>query len=171
MAKKKSNGQLWLMLALIAAILIAILLLPGCGGGARKADPLAETTLVAAGDEAPDFTVEMIGGDSLRLSALRGKVVLLNFWATWCPPGRDFVFLPVSRGETRSEVEEFRRRTGYGFAMGLDPEQRIYDRYATNYIPRNFLIGKDGKVVEATIGYEPEEFDALIRTIEQTLEK
>ena len=55
--------------------------------------------------------------------------------------------------------------------MGLDPEQRIYDRYATNYIPRNFLIGKDGKVVEATIGYEPEEFDALIRTIEQTLEK
>ena len=188
MAKKKSNGQLWLMLALIAAILIAILLLPGCGGGARKADPLAETTLVAAGDEAPDFTVEMIGGDSLRLSALRGKVVLLIFWATWGPPcreeltrvqrdivdrfaGRDFVFLPVSRGETRSEVEEFRRRTGYGFAMGLDPEQRIYDRYATNYIPRNFLIGKDGKVVEATIGYEPEEFDALIRTIEQTLEK
>ena len=177
MAKKKSNGQLWLMLALIAAILIAILLLPGCGGGARKADPLAETTLVAAGDEAPDFTVEMIGGDSLRLSALRGKVVLLNFWATWQRDivdrfaGRDFVFLPVSRGETRSEVEEFRRRTGYGFAMGLDPEQRIYDRYATNYIPRNFLIGKDGKVVEATIGYEPEEFDALIRTIEQTLEK
>lgn len=188
MAKRKSDKQLWLMLALIAAILLAILLLPGCGGGARKDDPQAATTLVAAGDEAPDFTVEMIGGDSLRLSALRGKVVLLNFWATWCPPcreeltrvqcdivdrfaGRDFVFLPVSRGETREAVEEFRRRTGYGFAMGLDPEQRIYDRYATNYIPRNFLIGKDGKVVETTIGYEPEEFDALIRTIEQTLEK
>lgn len=188
MAKKKSNKQLWLMLALIAALAAVILLLPGCGGSARKADPLAATTLVAAGDEAPDFAVEMVGDDSLRLSALRGKVVLLNFWATWCPPcreeltrvqrdivdrfaGRDFVFLPVSRGETREAVEEFRRQTGYGFAMGLDPEQRIYDRYANNYIPRNFLIGKDGKVVEATIGYDPEEFDALIRTIEQTLEK
>ena len=190
MATKKSNKQLWILLALIGIIAALILLLPGCGNRTKKnADQEIEaTTLVKAGDTAPDFTAEMLDGEKITLSPLRGKVVLLNFWATWCPPcreeltrvqrdivdrfaGRDFVFLPVSRGETRSEVEEFRRRTGYGFAMGLDPEQRIYDRYATNYIPRNFLIGKDGKVVEATIGYEPEEFDALIRTIEQTLEK
>ena len=115
-----------------------------------------------------------------------GKTIFLNFWATWCPPcrqemtrvqsdlidrfeGRDFVFLPVSRGEDRAAVAAFREKQGYAFPMGLDPEQRIYDLYASNYIPRNFLIDADGKVVMATAGYEAEEFDALTATIERTL--
>ena len=83
--------------------------------------------------------------------------------------GRDFVFLPVSRGEDRAAVAAFREKQGYAFPMGLDPEQRIYDLYASNYIPRNFLIDADGKVVMATAGYEAEEFDALTATIERTL--
>ena len=182
------------MLALIAAILAAILLLPSCGGrttrgtAAESADETAATTLVGVGAAAPDFTVELFDGGELTLSSLRGKVVLLNFWATWCPPcreelarvqtelidrfaGRDFLFLPVSRGEERSAVAAFRERTGYAFPMALDPERRVYDLYATNFIPRNFLIGRDGRVVAATVGYDGEEFAELIATIEQTLEK
>ena len=58
----------------------------------------------------------------------------------------DFVFLPVSRGETRETVAAFREKMGYTFPMGLDPEQKIYRLYASNYIPRNFLIGKDAKL-------------------------
>lgn len=200
MATKKSNKQLWVMLALIAVIIAVILLLPSCGGRTTKSAPAEaaeaaetaagqtdSTTLVRVGDMAPDFTVELFDGSHVTLSALRGKVVLLNFWATWCPPcreelthvqselidrfaGRAFVFLPVSRGEQRAEVEAFRAKTGYTFPMGLDPERAVYDRYATNYIPRNFLIGKDGRVVAATIGYEDEEFAELIRTIEKQLE-
>ena len=113
--------------------------------------------------------------------------MLLNFWATWCPPcrqeltrvqkeiinrfaGKPFVFLPVSRGEKRETVEAFREKTGYTFPMGLDSARTVYDRYATDYIPRNFLIDKQGKVILATVGYDDEEFDALIRTIEKTLE-
>jgi peroxiredoxin len=194
MATKKSDKQLWIMLALIAAILAAILLLPSCGGrttrgtAAESADETAATTLVGVGAAAPDFTVELFDGGELTLSSLRGKVVLLNFWATWCPPcreelarvqtelidrfaGRDFLFLPVSRGEERSAVAAFRERTGYAFPMALDPERRVYDLYATNFIPRNFLIGRDGRVVAATVGYDGEEFAELIATIEQTLEK
>lgn len=194
MATKKSDKQLWIMLALIAAILAAILLLPSCGGrttrgtAAETADETAATTLVGVGAAAPDFTVELFDGGELTLSSLRGKVVLLNFWATWCPPcreelarvqtelidrfaGRDFLFLPVSRGEERSAVATFRERTGYAFPMALDPERRVYDLYATNFIPRNFLIGRDGRVVAATVGYDGEEFAELIATIEQTLEK
>ena len=186
--KKKSNGQLWVMLALIVIIIAVIFLLPSCGnrsakGGASQSD---STTLVKVGDPAPDFSVALFDGSHLTLSELRGKVVLLNFWATWCPPcrqeltrvqkeiidrfaGKPFVFLPVSRGEKRSDVAAFREKTGYTFPMGLDSTRTIYDRYATNFIPRNYLIDRDGRIITATIGYSPEEFDELIAAIERAL--
>lgn len=188
MATRKSNKSLWIMLALIVLIVLVILLLPACGNrNAKKAASETEaTTLVRVGDPAPDFTVEMFDGGKITLSELRGKVVLLNFWATWCPPcreelthvqtqiidrfaGRPFVFLPVSRGEQRDAVAAFRQKTGYTFPMGLDPSRTIYDRYASNFIPRNFLIGPDGKVILASVGYDEEEFEELIATIERTL--
>ena len=174
------------MLALIIAIVAVILLLPS-GEGTKEAETQTEsTTLVKAGDMAPNFTVEMFDGSQVELSSLRGKVVLLNFWATWCPPcrqeltrveaniidrfaGKEFVFLPISRGEERAAVEAFREKAGYTFPMGLDPSRTIYDRYASNYIPRNFVIDQTGKVVLATVGYDEQEFEQLIQTIEQTL--
>ena len=84
--------------------------------------------------------------------------------------GLNFVFLPISRGEKREDVAAFREKTGYSFPMGLDPSQTVYDRYASNYIPRNFVIDRNGKVVLASVGYDPEEFDEMIKTIEKTLE-
>ncbi len=188
MAEKKSNKSLWVMLALIVVILVVILLLPGCGNRTAKvAGEVQATTLVEVGDTAPDFVVGMFDGTQVRLSELRGKVVLLNFWATWCPPcraelarvgtdvierfaGHDFVFLPLSRGESRSDVEAFREKNGYDFPMGLDSTKAVYGLYASNYIPRNFLIDREGKIVATSVGYDTAEFDELIRTIEKTLE-
>ncbi len=191
MATKKSNKSLWVMLALIVIILLVILLLPGCGNrNARQGASTEEeaTTLVKVGDTAPAFTVTMFDGSEVSLEQLRGKVVLLNFWATWCPPcreelthvqkeiidrfaGRPFVFLPVSREESHEAVAAFRQKTGYTFPMGIDSTRVIYDRYASNFIPRNFLIGPDGKILLASIGYDDKEFQELIQAIEEALDK
>lgn len=176
------------MLALIAVILLVVLFMPTYAGTSPKSatEEAESSTLVTVGHEAPGFAVEMLNGQQITLSSLRGKVVLLNFWATWCPPcrqelarvqtdlidrfaGRDFVFLPLSRGEERSAVTAFLKKTGYTFPVGLDSARTVYDLYATNYIPRNFLIGKDGKVIASTIGYDAKEFEALIEQIETTL--
>ncbi len=188
--RRKNNRQLWILLALLVAVIAVIALLPsGDGAAAPDRNPDSEieaATLVKAGDQAPDFTVEMFDGSRVTLADLRGKVVLLNFWATWCPPcreelthvqtelidrfaGRPFVFLPVSRGESRETVAAFREKTGYEFPMGLDPTQSVYKRYAANYIPRNFLIDADGRVVSATVGFEKSEFEELIRSVEAAL--
>ena len=188
--KKKGNLTLALMIIGILAI-IAILLFwnPQQTTAApmpQSQEQVEASTIAKQGTMAPDFTVELFGGKTLKLSELRGKVVLVNFWATWCPPcreeltrvqkeiidrfaGKEFVFLPISRGEEYNTVAAFRKRMGYDFTMGLDPDQKIFRRYATNYIPRNFLIDRDGKVVLASIGYDKAEFAHLIETIEKTI--
>ena len=188
--QKKNNLTLILMLVVTIALLAVMFLWNPTEAKAAPApqsqEQIEASTIAKQGTEAPDFKVEMFDGKSIRLSDLRGKVVLVNFWATWCPPcreeltrvqkeiidrfaGQEFVFLPISRGEELHTVEAFRKRMGYTFPMGLDPDQRIFRRYATNYIPRNFLIDRDGKVVLASIGYDKAEFAHLIETIEKTI--
>lgn len=146
-------------------------------------DDLAETTLINAGDVAPDFTVEMLNGSKVTLSALQGKPTLLIFWATWCPPcrlelsklqehiidryGDKINVLPISRGEERAKVEEYISKMGYTFAVGLDGDQSIYRKYATNYIPRCFVIDAKGKVLYSGVGYD----EAIAKEVEQNIEK
>ena len=146
-------------------------------------DDLAETTLINAGDIAPDFTVEMLDGSKVTLSELQGKPTLLIFWATWCPPcrlelsklqehiidryGDKINVLPISRGEERAKVEEYISKMGYTFAVGLDGDQSIYRKYATNYIPRCFVIDAKGKVLYSGVGYD----EAIAKEVEQNIEK
>lgn len=134
-------------------------------------DDIEETTLINEGDVAPDFTVTKLGGGEATLSSLRGKVVLINFWATWCPPcrqelahlqegvldvfkGKDLVVLPVSRGEKEEVVQEYITKMGYTFPIYLDGDQSAYKKYASNYIPRSVVVGRDGKVVYVAVGYD-----------------
>ena len=171
-------------IALAAIMLLAVS--PSVAQSQDQSAEIAKTTLINKGDKAPDFTVEMVDGSKVQLSKLKGKVVVVNFWATWCPPcreelkqvqkqlidrfkGKDFLFLPISRGEKKSVVEAFRKKNNYTFPMGLDPEQSIYKLYASNYIPRNFVVGKDGKVIYVSVGYTPEEFAEMIKVIEGAL--
>ena len=185
--QKKSTLSMVVM-AILAIVLCAALLFGNSfTAKAQNNRPTPEqATLVKEGQKAPAFEVEMFDGSTVKLADLKGKVVLLNFWATWCPPcraelarvekdiiekfkGQEFVFLPVSRGEKKETVAAFREKMGYSFPMGLDTDSRVYKEYAETYIPRNFLIDKNGKVVKASVGYSEEEFAELVKLIEKQL--
>jgi peroxiredoxin len=209
--KRGSNLSLVLMLLVLLGVVAAILLWPGIDdeavaeeavavevveAEAEEPEPTAEqrdeqaeveaTTLVKVGQVAPDFSVEMLDGRTIKLSELRGKVVMLCFWATWCPPcrqemahlqegvidhfaGKDLVVLPISRGEQRDVVEKFIADNGYTFGVGLDPERAIYDLYASNFVPRTFIINKRGKVVYRVAGYDEETAKAVNAAIAKAL--
>lgn len=185
--KRGSTLTLSVLLLVLIALVVAIIFWPVEATATDSSVPTSQddieaTTLIHAGDMAPDFTVEMLDGSKVTLSELRGKVVLVGFWATWCPPcrqelshmqkdvidrfaGKDLVVLPISRGEKRKTVEEYIAKMGYTFPIGLDGDQSIYRKYASNYIPRSFVVGRDGKVVYVAVGYDEQiakEIDAAI---------
>jgi peroxiredoxin len=137
----------------------------------------ADRTLdpIEPGRPAPTFSLPVLGGeDSLALGSLRGKVVLLNFWATWCKPcedempamenlyralgPRDFELVAVSVDEDRGTVEEFVGRLGLSFPILLDPEKRVSNAYQSYRFPESYLIDRDGVLVARYIG--PREWDS-----------
>ena len=155
-------------------------------GTLARVNAQEKETLVKVGDDVPEFVVEMFDGQKINIKDLKGKIVLINFWATWCPPcqeelkrvqkeiidrfkGKDFVFLAISREESKEQVKKFRERNGYTFPMGLDAERKIYSKFATATIPRNFIIDKKGKIVEIEVGYTKEAFAKMIEKLEKLL--
>jgi len=138
---------------------------------------------VTAGTLAPDFTVTAMDGEPVSLSDYRDKVVLMNVWATWCPPcrqempsmerlykaleGEDFEILAVSvdapEGETDAagnkggNLAAFAKEFGLTFPLLHNPSGDIEDLYQTTGVPESFIIGKDGVIYKKVAG--PSEWD------------
>jgi peroxiredoxin len=115
-----------------------------------------------------DFSASRLDGTQARLSALKGKVVFLNFWATWCPPcreempsmealyqrfrGRDLELLAVDIQEDKGTVAAFMKEYGLTFPAALDSTGRISAEYGVRGIPATFIIDKEGGIIASVVG-------------------
>ncbi|MGV2620159.1 UNVERIFIED_CONTAM: redoxin domain-containing protein [Halobacillus marinus] len=165
----------WLALAFLL-VLFAMVVLPGFGGedektGERDTEEKQGAGMVApnapdgleVGEAAPDFTVETVTGEIVRLSDYRGKKVFLNYWTTWCPPCREEMpemqkfyeafsdeveILAVNGTGTEdggiSMVRDFISSGEYTFPVLLDEQLEINETYQILAIPTTYFIGTDG---------------------------
>ena len=131
------------------------------GGDAAPSGPVAQ------GDAYRDFTTTLVDGSEFTLSDQEGKVILLNFWATWCGPcvgempaftrlvetyGEDLALLAVNCGEDEETVRSFLEKNEYTFPVALDPEYAVCLLYPSEFIPYTVIIGTDGKVAAIETG-------------------
>jgi peroxiredoxin len=157
--------------------LVVALWLAACGE--RAAPP------IEPGRAAPEFVLPRLGGGDLALRDLRGKVVLVNFWATWCAPcekempamqrlyarlaplGLELV--AVSEDDGPEVVERFRERLALSFPIALDPKHEAAGRYQSYRYPETFLIDRNGVLVARYIGERDWDAPEYLSRIERLL--
>jgi peroxiredoxin len=133
-----------------------------------------EGTLKVEGESAPDFELAALDGTPFHTADLHGRVIVLNFFATWCGPCQmelphlqsiwdefrdndEFRMLAVGREESNASLNAFRREHGFTLPMASDPDKSTYAKFASGSIPRTYLISRQGTIVyQWTGGYETE---------------
>ena len=146
--------------------------------------------IVKVGDIAPDFEMTLPNGEKVILSSLRGKIVMLQFTASWCGVCRkemphiekdiwlkhknnpNFVLYGIDREEPVEKVEELIKKTGVTYPIGLDPDASIFTLYAKKEagITRNVIIDKEGQIVMLTRLFDEDEFKEMVELIDKLLD-
>lgn len=146
--------------------------------------------IVKVGDMAPDFEMQLMNGQSVILSSLRGKVVMLQFTASWCGVCRkemphiekdiwakhrnnpNFVLYGIDREEPVEKIVELIEKTGVTYPIGLDPDAGIFTLYAKREagITRNVIIDRDGRIVMLTRLFDMDEFKEMVHVIDSLLD-
>jgi thiol-disulfide isomerase/thioredoxin len=117
---------------------------------------------------APDFTLPTLAGSKTKLSALRGRVVLLHFWASWCPPCREelpqltamaarhkdgLTLLAVDADSSDAKgAAQFVAAHGIGLPIAVDAHDKVHQRYGIRALPTTYLIDRQGKIVGRIVG-------------------
>ena len=161
------NRTRWnlLLLGVLVVGVVWILVNRVPGGGADVVNALPPAP--AVGHPAPDFTVTTLAGEQFTLSELRGAPVVLNFWATWCPPCRaelpelqaaaerydgEIVIAGINQAEAPDQVREFAEAMGLGFVIPLDVDAQVSRKYGARSLPTTFFIDREGIIRQIQIG-------------------
>lgn len=132
----------------------------------------------AVGKFAPDFTISGVNQNNISLSDLRGKNVIINFWATWCGPcrlemptfqktysrfGEDIKIVGINDGESLAEITQFINEFGLTFDIGIDKTGEVKEDYFVIGLPSTYFLDNEGKVVAIHIGaMTQEQFDGYL---------
>lgn len=147
--------------------------------------------IVKIGQQVPDFEMELIDGKKVKMSDLKGKVVMLQFTASWCGVCRKemphiekeiwqkhknngkFALFGIDLNEPAAKVKKFGKETGVTYPLALDPEGGIFYTFAEKGagVTRNVIVDKTGKIVFMTRLFKQEEFDEMKKVIEKLLKE
>lgn len=141
------------------------------------------------GDKLPEFQLKSSVYGDVSSADLKGKVVLVSLFATWCGPcqlelaevqktlwpkykdNKDFVLLVIGREHTDEQLKAYNERKKFSFPLYPDPKREVFSLFAEKSIPRAYLFNKQGEAVYTSMGYEKEEFGRLLNTIEEALKQ
>jgi peroxiredoxin len=171
-----------LMLALFCALLLSGA--AAKAGGDDNSDTAAHTRV---GDRMPAVSVQETSGGAFSLASEKGKVVVVNFWATWCGPCQlemprlekeiwekyksspDFAMVAIAREQTKETVSDFQQHHPFTFPLAYDPHRSTYALFADSGIPRTYVVDRSGKIVYQSVGYVPEGIVSLDKAIQNAL--
>lgn len=144
-------------------------------------------TYTKIGDETPKFSFEIEKGKTVNIADYKGKLILINLFATWCPPcnielplvqkeiwdkhkdDKNFAFFVFGREEGWDKLIPYKAKKGFTFPILPDLKRAVFGKFAKQSIPRNILIDETGKIIYQSIGYEEKEFQSLVKLINEKL--
>ena len=174
-----------ILITRISPLMTLVLILNTCLMYGQTPSVADSSTLRKIGELSPVLSITAVDG---QIIDFHGKVTVINFFATWCGPcmtemprlekdlwqtlrEKGLVLVAVGREHSRDEVDIFRKSNAYTFHFASDPKRAIYSLFATQYIPRSVLIGRDGRIKYQSMGYSDEDFAALVQAAKEELSK
>jgi thiol-disulfide isomerase/thioredoxin len=181
-------------LALLPGSAAALLLALGLTWGRSPAPARAAAAEVKSpeqleGKPAPDFSLDTLDGKKIKLSDLKKNVVVLDFWATWCPPCRKSLphveevskkkdladkglkVLAVNAQEDKAKVEKFMKDNNFTFTVPMDKDGKVMQDYGIQGIPTTIVVSRGGKVHKVFVGFGDDSPKQLDKAIEEAMKE
>lgn len=164
-------------------LLIAVMVMQSAFSQADK----DTANLLKVGEDMPEFTLLTLDGKTVTSDDMYGKVVLINFFATWCPPcnqelplvekgiwakykdNDDFMLVIIDREENAEKVGPFIEKKKWTMPFYLDEKKEVYSMFAIRFIPRNYLFDKESRLVLSSMGFRKDEFQVLEKEIDRLM--